>query len=242
MDKFLYTAVSGATRNLSQQQIHANNLANVNTDGFRQDLERAQSEQLTGEGYSSRVLVQAQNGGVDMTSGSVHETGRNLDVAIKGSGLIALREGNREVYTRNGHIEMGPDGALTVNGLPVVGDNGPIILPTFKSVSIGNDGIISVIPDDGDTTQSLDVDRLKLVNVPDGSLSKDANGFLFTTALRNPRNEAVEVASGHLETSNVSAMGEMIASLSLNRQFEAQIKMMKAAEDLANAGNKLLNV
>lgn len=241
MDKLLYTAVSGAARNLSQQRIHANNLANVNTEGFRQDLDRAQSEQLMGEGYASRFLVQPQNGGVDMTPGAVRETGRNLDVAIKGNGLIALGEGNREVYTRNGQMEVGPDGDLLINGLPVEGDNGPIILPTFTSLSIGDDGIITIIPDDGDVSQAVDVDRIKLVDVAPESLSKDENGYLITQATSNPRSEEVEVASGHLETSNVSAIGEMVASISLNRQFEAQIKMMKAAEDMANAGNRLLS-
>jgi flagellar basal-body rod protein FlgF len=240
MDKLIYTAVSGAARNLSQQRIHANNLANVNTEGFRQDLERAQSEQVNGEGYASRFLVEPQNGGVDMTPGAVRETGRNLDVAIKGNGLIALSDGNREVYTRNGGMQVGPDGDLLINGLPVEGDNGPIILPTFTSMSIGDDGIITIIPDDGDVTQAIDVDRIKLVDIPANTLSKNENGFLVTQAATNPRSEEVEVASGHIETSNVSAIGEMVASIALNRQFEAQIKMMKAAEDMATAGNRLL--
>ncbi|MGL4724505.1 MAG: flagellar basal body rod protein FlgF [Scandinavium sp.] len=240
MDKLLYTAVSGAARNLSQQRIHANNLANVNTEGFRQDLERAQSEQVMGEGFSSRFLVEPQNGGVDMTPGAVRETGRNLDVAIKGNGLIALNDGSREVYTRNGQMEVGPEGDLLINGLPVEGDNGPIILPTFTSLTIGDDGIITIIPDDGEINQAIDVDRIKLVDIAPGQLHKNENGLLITQATDNPRSEEVEVASGHLETSNVSAIGEMVASISLNRQFEAQIKMMKAAEDMASAGNRLL--
>lgn len=240
MDKLLYTAVSGAARNLSQQRIHANNLANVNTEGFRQDLENAQSDQLKGEGYSSRVLVNPVNGGVDMTPGSVRETGRNLDVAIKGNGLIAVNDGTREVYTRNGQMEVGPDGDLLINGMPVEGDAGPIILPTFTSISVGDDGIITIIPDDGATDQAIDVDRIKLVDIPASDLNKNENGWLVTQANNNPRSEEVEIASGHLETSNVSAIGEMVASISLNRQFEAQIKMMKAAEDMASAGNRLL--
>ena len=240
MDQLLYTAVSGAARNLSQQQVHANNLANVNTEGFRGDLERAQSEQIMGEGYASRFLVEPQNSGVDMTPGSVRETGRNLDVAINGHGLIALNDGNREVYTRNGQIEVGPDGDLLVNGLPVEGDSGPIVLPTFTSLTIGDDGIITIVPDDGEISQAIDVDRIKLVDIPAERLAKNQNGFLVTQEASNPRSEEVQVTSGQLESSNVSAIGEMVASISLNRQFEAQIKMMKAAEDLATAGNRLL--
>ncbi|WP_279050817.1 flagellar basal body rod protein FlgF [Cedecea davisae] len=240
MDHLIYTAVSGANRSLSQQQIHANNLANVNTQGFRGDLESAMAQQIDGEGYSSRFLVQQTNGGVDMTPGPTRQTGRDLDVALRGNGLIALASGNREVYTRNGQIDVGPEGDLTINGLPVEGDNGPIVLPPFSQVSIADDGVISIVPDDGGPAVPMDIDRLKLVDIPAGQLQKNSTGMLVTNALTNPRNEEVMVAAGHLETANVSAINEMVSSIALNRQFEAQIKMMKAADDLATAGNRLL--
>lgn len=240
MDRLLFTAVSGASRSLSQQQIHANNLANVNTQGFRSDLDRAISQQVSGDGYASRYMAQSVQGGVDMAPGATRDTGRNLDIAIKGDGLIALRNGNREVYTRNGQIDVGPDGDLSINGLPLEGDNGPIVLPPFTAVSVGEDGVISIVPDDGDVAVPIDVDRIKFVNVPISEISKSSAGFLVTNATTNPRDENVMVASGVLETANVSVMGEMVASIALNRQFEAQIKMMKASEDLANAGNRLL--
>lgn len=240
MDRLIFTAMSGASRSLSQQQIHANNLANVNTQGFRSDLDYAISQQVNGEGYASRYMALPTQGGVDMTPGAVRETGRNLDIAIKGDGLIALTSGNREVYTRNGQIDVSPEGDLSINGLPVEGDNGPIVLPPFSSVSIGEDGVITIVPDDGDIAAPVDVDRIKLVNIPVSDLSKNVDGFLVSNTAINPRDEEVMVASGHLETANVSAINEMVASIALNRQFEAQIKMMKAAEDLANSGNRLI--
>ncbi|MDM2983609.1 flagellar basal body rod protein FlgF [Citrobacter sp. CK197] len=240
MDRLIFTAMSGASRSLSQQQIHANNLANVNTQGFRSDLDNAISQQVNGEGYASRYMALPTQGGVDMTPGAVRETGRNLDIAIKGDGLIALTSGNREVYTRNGQIDVSPEGDLSINGLPVEGDNGPIVLPPFSSVSIGEDGVITIVPDDGDIAAPVDVDRIKLVNIPVSELSKNVDGFLVSNTAINPRDEEVMVASGHLETANVSAINEMVASIALNRQFEAQIKMMKAAEDLANSGNRLI--
>ncbi|HAU5603580.1 TPA: flagellar basal body rod protein FlgF [Citrobacter koseri] len=240
MDRLIFTAMSGASRSLSQQQIHANNLANVNTQGFRSDLDNAISQQVNGEGYASRYMALPTQGGVDMTPGAVRETGRNLDIAIKGDGVIALASGNREVYTRNGQIDVSPEGDLSINGLPVEGDNGPIVLPPFSSVSIGEDGVITIVPDDGDIAAPVDVDRIKLVNIPVSDLSKNVDGFLVSNTAINPRDEEVMVASGHLETANVSAINEMVASIALNRQFEAQIKMMKAAEDLANSGNRLI--
>ncbi|MGL4858249.1 MAG: flagellar hook-basal body complex protein, partial [Enterobacteriaceae bacterium] len=97
MDRLIYTAVSGASRNLMQQQVHANNLANANTEGFRADLERASSTQVAGQGYDARYLVGDQQTSVDMTPGAIRETGNPLDVAIKGEGLLAVRQGGREV-------------------------------------------------------------------------------------------------------------------------------------------------
>ena len=240
MDRLIFTAVSGASRSLSQQEIHANNLANVNTEGFRSDLDNALTQQVNGEGYASRYLAEPTQGGVNMAPGAVRETGRDLDIAVKGDGLITLRSGNREVYTRNGQIDVNAEGELSVNGLPLEGDNGPIVLPPFSSVAIGEDGVITIVPDDGDIAEPMDVDRIKLVNIPADALRKNEAGYLVTNATVNPRDEDVTVAAGHLESANVSAINEMVSSIALNRQFEAQIKMMKAAEDLATAGNRLI--
>ena len=240
MDRLIFTAVSGASRSLSQQEIHANNLANVNTEGFRSDLDNALTQQVNGEGYASRYLAEPTQGGVNMAPGAVRETGRDLDIAVKGDGLITLRSGNREVYTRNGQIDVNAEAELSVNGLPLEGDNGPIVLPPFSSVAIGEDGVITIVPDDGDIAAPMDVDRIKLVNIPADALRKNEAGYLVTNATVNPRDEDVTVAAGHLESANVSAINEMVSSIALNRQFEAQIKMMKAAEDLATAGNRLI--
>ena len=135
---------------------------------------------------------------------------------------------------------MNAEGELSVNGLPLEGDNGPIVLPPFSSVAIGEDGVITIVPDDGDIAAPMDVDRIKLVNIPADALRKNEAGYLVTNATVNPRDEDVTVAAGHLESANVSAINEMVSSIALNRQFEAQIKMMKAAEDLATAGNRLI--
>ncbi|MGT3243000.1 flagellar basal-body rod protein FlgF [Yersinia enterocolitica] len=240
MDKLLYTAVSGANRSLTQQQIHANNLANVNTQGFRADLERATATQVPGGGYSSRVAVLSQNAGVDMATGSLQETGRELDIAIKDRGLIAVLSGGREVYTRNGQMDIGPDGDLTINGLPVLGDGGPIVLPPYSSVSVADDGTIAIIPQDGGIKIPAEVDRIKLVDIPANQLSKNNRGLLVNSRGAAARDENVQLVSKHLESSNISAISEMTASISLSRQFEAQIKMMKVAEELAQSGNRII--
>jgi len=240
MDRLIYTAVSGANRSLTQQMIHANNLANANTEGFRADLERATTQAVAGGGYDSRHQVRSENGGINMAHGALQETGRELDIGIRGDGLIAVREGRRELYTRNGHIDIDDMGNLSIGGKALLGDDGPIQLPPFSQVAIGDDGTITVIPEDGNVAAAMDVARIKLVDIPANQLSKDDNGWLTATRRAAPRSENVQVANEHLETSNVSAVNEMVQTVSLSRQFEAQIKMMKAAETLVQAGNRLI--
>ena len=242
MDHLLFIALSGANRNLAQQQIHANNLANVNSQGFRADLELTTTTQVAGRGYTTRFPVRAENAGVDMTPAGLQETGRDLDIAVKDNGLIALQGGGREVYTRDGQINVGPNGELTIHGLPLLGDGGPIVLPPHSSVSIANDGTIAIVPQEGGVGLPADIDRIKLVDIPTNQLSKDNRGRLIANARAAPRSEAVEIVNKHRESSNTSAITEMVASMALNRQFEIQMKMMKSAEGLAQAGDRLIRV
>ncbi|MCT4704618.1 flagellar basal body rod protein FlgF [Enterobacteriaceae bacterium H16N7] len=242
MDRLLFTAVSGANHSLMEQQISANNLANVNTAGFRAEMEISQSSQINGRGFSSRVLTRETKSGIDDSTAAAENTGRPLDVAIQGQGYIAVQGSDgAEVYTRNGNIQQNDQGQLTIDGRPVLGDNGPIVLPANAIASFGSDGTLSITPDDGDVTATMDVDRLKLVNIPVSNLAKNAEGMLVTADGRPAGiDEDIKVAGGYLEGSNVNAVSEMMSSISLNRQFEAQIKMMKAAEQLSESGNRLL--
>ena len=242
MDRLLFTAVSGASHSLMQQQISANNLANANTTGFRADIALSQSEAVRVLGFATRVMVQPQTSGVDASSAAAEKTGRPLDVAIQGEGYIAVQNSDgSEVYTRNGNMVQNEAGQLTINGYPVLGDNGPIVLPPNAIASFGRDGTLSITPDDGDVTATMDIDRLKLVTIPPENLAKNGQGMIVTAdGSRAPLDENINVSGGYLEGSNVTAVTEMLASISLSRQFEAQIKMMKAAQDLSEAGNRLL--
>lgn len=239
MDRLGYTAMTAASRTLMSMQVRANNLANVSTDGFRADLEQARAASVQGYGYDSRHMALAQNNGVDLTPGPVVATGRDLDFAITGQGLIALESGDGEVYTRNGNMHIDASLRLTINGRAVMGEGGPIVLPEYDSVHIGSDGVVSVRP--RGETMMAEVDRIKRVDVAAADLMKDEQGMLITKSGARPEpSEAVVLMSGHLESSNVSAINELVASMSLNRLFETQVKMMKAAEDLSNAGNRMI--
>ena len=91
MDKMLYVAMTGASQNTLAQRAHANNLANVSTNGFQRDLEQARSMPLFGQVHPSRVYAMSERPGTDFSPGSLQETGNELDVAVEGDGWLALR-------------------------------------------------------------------------------------------------------------------------------------------------------
>lgn len=238
MDKLIYTVMTGAERMLHAQQIRANNLANVDTNGFRSDYEVVQSQAVPGYGYDAR---HQNNGSSEVTSrrtGPIKDTARDLDVAITGAGYLAVAYEGGEAYTRAGALQLDADGNITLHGRAVLGDGGPIVLPPHRAVTIANDGTISVLPEDGQAMQ--DVDRLKLV---DGDVAMHKNTAGLLQALNGnalEASETVRVRGGALEGSNVVAVEEMVAVMDLSRQFEIQMKLYQAADSMVDAGNRLI--
>jgi flagellar basal-body rod protein FlgF len=240
MDKLIFTAVSGAERLMRSQQVHANNLANLDTAGFRASMEVATNQPLGGYGYDDRHLSSMQADMVSTRAGTVRETGRPLDVAIGGQGYLAVQYGDGEAYTRSGEIEIGPDGALSVHGHPLLGEGGPIVLPQHTAVEVGTDGTISVLTEGAKQMQV--VDKLRLVNATGAELTKNEAGLIVSRDGGNlPTDPNVKVRPRALEGSNVSAVEEMVATMSLNRSFEVQMRLFKASDSMNETGNKLIS-
>lgn len=240
MDALIYTAMSGAERALKGQQVHANNLANMDTPGFRADMEMSTAVSLQkGSGYDDRHLAQLQANTLSTRAGTVKETGRELDVALAGDGYLAVQFQDGESYTRGGAMALGADGALTINGHPVLGEGGPIVLPVHSRLAIGSDGTISLQAPGANAMQA--VDKIKLVRAEGSELRKNEAGLLVTrggdTLATDP---AAKLRAGFLEGSNVSAVEEMVATMSLNRTFEIQMKLFKASDSMNEVGNRLL--
>jgi flagellar basal-body rod protein FlgF len=240
MDALIYSVMSGAERTLRAEQVHANNLANSDTGGFQADLETATSQAVTkGYGYDARHMSRLVANAVDGRAGIAHETGRDLDASIAGSGYFAVQAKNGEAYTRAGNFTLDQDGTLTVGGRPVLGAGGPIVLPTYSSVQIDTDGTISIQAPG--QSQMQPVDRLKLVKAPASAVVKDPSGLIVARSGQPlPVDDTVTVHGGHLEGSNVSAIDEMVSTMDLNRDFEIQMKLYTAADNMASEGNKLV--
>jgi flagellar basal-body rod protein FlgF len=240
MDALIYTAMSGAERAMRGQQVHANNLANADTNGFRANLELAQAAKLPGYGYDDRHMSQLQSNAVTDRQGVLRQTGRELDVAISGNGYFAVQGPTGEAYTRAGAVTLDADGTMTVNGMALLGEGGPITLPPYRKIAIGQDGTVSVLGL-GATAEMQVIDKLKLVRGEASQMTKNEAGLLVARdGQLLAADPGVQVKAGHLEGSNVSAVEEMVATMSLNRTFEVQMKLFKAADDMTSTGNKLI--
>lgn len=241
----IYTAMVGAKEVMLRQAANNHNLANVNTTGFRADLDAFSPQPVYGPGHPSRVLVQDQRVGVDFSPGSIITTGRDLDTAVKGSGFIAVQASDGgEAYTRAGDLRIGGAGVLeTGAGHPVMGNDGPIAIPPYEKLEIGADGTISIKPLGQSAATLAVLDRIKLVNPPVTELHKGQDGLLRQNdGQLAPPDASVSLASGALESSNVNMVDALVTMIELSRQYEMNVKMMHAAEEEDSASASLLRL
>jgi flagellar basal-body rod protein FlgF len=239
MDRMIYLSMSGAKATLQRQDSLANNLANVSTTGFRAELQAFRAVPVRGDGASTRVYALESSVGYNNAAGPVQTTGRSLDVALSGNAWLAVQGlDGTEAYTRAGALQTNAEGQLvTLSGLPVVGDGGPIQLPANASVDISSDGLISTKLPNGRPQQA---GRLKLVT-PEAPMNRGTDG-LFRAADGNDltQDASARLQSGALEGSNVSPVETMVAMISASRQFEQQMRMLQGAEQREQAASKLL--
>lgn len=240
----------------------ANNLANVNSTGFRQVLTRvtefgssdpnnqgAEGEISNDVNKLPRISGSPDNWAqvnplivshaTDVRRGPVSSTGRVTDVAIMGKGFFAVESAGDEMYTRAGSFTLnGKRELVTPDGLRVLGEGGPIKLDG-ENFSIDNNGMVMV---DG-----APLGRMKIVDFPDSTkLEHQGNNLLRAPegqeAQTLPAKEII-VAQGHLEGSNVNAIDTLVAMITAQRAFEVQQKTLTTEDEmLSKAVNKLPQV
>ncbi|WP_136067326.1 flagellar basal-body rod protein FlgF [Modicisalibacter radicis] len=243
MDRILYTAMSGARQSMDQQAVVNNNLANVATPGFRAELSAMRAVPVQGDGLATRTSVMASTPGSDFTPGPLSTTGRELDVAVDGDGMLAVQTADGEAYTRRGDLQLDANGVVNIMGRPVMGDGGPIIVPLGADVSIGADGTLSAVVPGGAPNTRGPVGQLKLVNPEPGSLVRGEDGlFRPQGGGQLQADDTVRVVSGALEGSNVSATEAMVAMIDGARRYDMQMKTIESADENAQRANSLLSV
>ncbi|WP_188151702.1 flagellar basal-body rod protein FlgF [Teredinibacter waterburyi] len=247
MDKALYIAMSGAKNNMLGQVAHANNLANLNTVGFKADFAQARSMPVYyGDGQPTRAYALTESPATDFKQGPLVETGRDLDVAIEGEGFIAVQAPDgTEAYTRAGSLFVDSVGMLrTGNGLPVMGNGGPIAIPAAEKLEVAVDGTITAIPLGQGVDSPVQVDRIKLVNPGLDNIKKMEDGLVrtLTPAEDVPADAGVRLISRFVEGSNVNAVNEMVEVMNLARQYEMQVKIMQTVKEDSEASARLLQM
>lgn len=243
MDKLIYIAMTGAKHTLGQQAAISHNLANADSTGFREEMHRFRSVEVTNSPLPSRAFVVDASVATNFSEGPLKFTGRNYDVAIQGRGFFAVQGADgAESYTRDGSFQLSPEGVLlTRSGRPVIGDGGPITIPPDNEIVIGKDGSISAIPATGDKNAVNVVGRLKLVNPDEATLERGEDGlFRVAGGAPAPLDEFVQVAGGYLEGSNVNVVDQMTQMISVQRQFEMQMQVLRRAEANDQTATKVL--
>ncbi len=246
MDEMIYVAMSGAKQVEYAQAINTNNLANISTTGFRADLHAFSSIPIEGPGVETRVNAVVDSYGTDFAQGQITRTGRDLDVAIKGEGFIAVQAPDGgEAYTRAGDLRVDATTGLLTTGAGhlVLGNGGPIALPPSQKSEIGTDGTISVQPL-GTGPEALTIaDRIKLVNPDPAIVYKGEDGlFYLEEGAVADADASIKIENGSLEHSNVNVAMTLVNMIELARQYEMQVNMIKEAEENADAAAQMMQL
>ena len=246
MDELIYVAMNGAKQLERAQAINSHNLANVNTVGFRAQMHVFEGLDVEGPGYETRVNTLVVPGGWNRSAGPLVTTGDEMDVAVNGSGWLAVQAPDgSEAYTRAGDLRVTALGVLTNGaGHPLLGEaGGPVAIPPYSELSIGGDGTISIIPKGQGPETMASVARLKLVDPPAEGLVKGEDGLMRTADGSVADADAtVRITTGVLETSNVNAVDAMVSMIGISRQYEMQVKMMEMANENASAASSMMRM
>jgi flagellar basal-body rod protein FlgF len=204
-------------------EITANNLANINTVGFKKDrsFHTLLGKVINDSGYPSEMgltvnkMVQTDRS-IDYSDGDMLSTGRNLDVALRGDGFLTVETARGERYTRNGNMYLDLNLTLrTADGNAILGASG-------RPITLG-EGEVHIADDGGIYQNGAEVDRLKVVVFQDRSqLEKEGEALFVNLGGETPQLRTNTVMrSGYLERANVNAVRSMVDMISTMRQFEA---------------------
>ncbi len=248
MDYGIHMPAGTADQIVRFQTVHASNLAGLSVPGFKAEvpyatrLQEAIDDKVVQPRFDTRHMPVPGKSQTNFTSGPLRYTGRALDVAITGNGWLVVDVDGTRMLTRNGQMEVSAGGELrAAGGLPVMGQGGAVSLPEYTGLTIGSDGVISIVPRGGQPSEIVEADRIMLVNPREQQLAR-RTGSMFEYTGDDPLavDPNVELVSGQLEMANTDAVKELINFLALGREFEMNVRMMNAFSDITLSGDQLL--
>ncbi|PEQ14453.1 flagellar biosynthesis protein FlgF [Novosphingobium sp. PC22D] len=245
MDRLIYTALSGMNASMTRERMIASNMANAQTIGFRAEVLETTPMTLEGPQLQVRAMSGAEVRGALMKEGSLTQTGHDLDVAMQGDAMLAVQSiDGSEAYTRRGDLAVSVSGLLqNGEGLPVLGDNGPITVPPATIVSIAPDGGVMVSDPATPDLPPQRIDRLKLVSTAGTRVEKDLAGvFRVPGGGVLPVNEDARVISGALEQSNVNPSEVLVEMIEAQRLFDLRTKLVETARELDEGSSRLMRL
>ena len=219
----------------------ANNIANVNTSGFKADnalfeeyLNTPAHEDNFVGGDRRVSFVQDRGTYRDMTQGAVEQTKNPLDVAIDGSAFLAVQTPGGERYTRDGNLHINSQGQLvTVAGNPVLGTAGPIVFQsTDHDVNITPDGTVTVVEGNGRTDSLRGTLRLVSFTNAQTMLKEGFNLYAAGEGGTPQQDTKSKVQQGFIEKSNVNAVAEMSRMMEVSRAYTSIANLMQQQAEL----------
>lgn len=235
MNSGMYAAVSGSLTAMRRLDVISNNLANVNTPGFKKDKMSFEGL-LAGninppevpQGKTADPILQKENIYIDHASGPISQSGNPLDMAIDGEGFFAVTTPEGTAYTRQGNFRISADGTLvTVDGLPVQGSGGAAIRIQGNQVEVDQSGAILVDGAQAGALAIMDFEKPYALNKIGSAL------FVPVDPQSTPQTAKAQVRQGYLEGSNVESISEMVQLIETNRYFEACSKIIRGFDDMA---------
>jgi flagellar basal-body rod protein FlgG len=241
MNSGMYSALSGNLAAMTRMDIISNNLANVNTPGFKKDkvsfeglLSSVTAPPAVPPATTADPILQREIVFVDHAAGPVVQTGNPLDMAIDGDGFFAVRTPQGIAYTRQGNFRLSSDGTLvTVDGYPVQSQGGSIQINGSR-VEIDSKGAVVVDGTAGATISMFDFPKPYTLTKTGSALFVPADPGI------TPQTAKGQLRQGHLEGSNVETVSEMVQMIENSRYFEACQKVILSFNDLTSkAANEL---
>jgi flagellar basal-body rod protein FlgF len=248
MDRFIHTALNSINMVKDNSFIRSNNLANNSVPGYRSDyhLKTAGTAFLeTMDSHVTRGLAIKNNtNNFDASSGTLNETGNEMDVSIRGDGYFITEAATGNALTRRGDFSTNLDGELINGSNATILDSNlqPIVIPPYRSIDFTQTGQIVIEPLNSEPGTREVVASLGLT-LPTAPLKKFPDGEIrYSDGSPIVANQDATVVNKYLEMSNVNLMEELVTSIEDQRVFEINLKLVKTAEDIDRGGSSLIRM